>query len=64
MWHLFSSQGIKIHVPLHGLIFEFLPEQWAMPLAELHYCDGTPLTAQYLLVVDALNFCFHPGEFV
>ncbi|KAK9863549.1 hypothetical protein WJX84_001183 [Apatococcus fuscideae] len=27
---------------------------------ELHYCDKGPLTAQYLLVVDALNFCFWP----
>eukprot|EP00775_Hariotina_reticulata_P004050 gene4050-4297_t len=30
---------------------------------ELHFCDHGPLTAQYLLVVDALNFCFWPdGE--
>lgn len=27
---------------------------------ELHYVDGGPLTVQYLLVVDALNFCFWP----
>jgi hypothetical protein len=27
-------------------------------VAELHYCDRGPLTAQYLLVVDTLNFCF------
>eukprot|EP00897_Mesotaenium_endlicherianum_P005462 jgi/Mesen1/4944/ME000247S04237 len=26
----------------------------------VHYRDGGPLTAQYLLVVDALNFCFWP----
>eukprot|EP00884_Botryococcus_braunii_P015204 jgi/Botrbrau1/23685/Bobra.55_2s0065.1 len=26
--------------------------------AELHYVDGGPKTVQYLLVVDALNFCF------
>jgi hypothetical protein len=32
--------------------------------AELHFCDHGPLTAQYLLVVDTLNFCFWPdGEF-
>lgn len=31
--------------------------------ADIHFCDGGPLTAQYLLVVDALNFCFWPdGE--
>lgn len=29
-----------------------------LPFAELHFCDGGPMTAQYLLVVDALNFCF------
>jgi hypothetical protein len=29
---------------------------------DLHLVDGSPLTAQYLLVVDALNFCFWPGE--
>lgn len=28
----------------------------------VHFADATPLTAQYLLVVDALNFCFWPGE--
>jgi hypothetical protein len=32
-------------------------------MPELHFCDGGPLTVQYLLVVDALNFCFWPdGE--
>ncbi len=31
------------------------------PDAEAHFFDGGPLTAQYLLVVDALNFCFWPG---
>lgn len=28
----------------------------------VHFADSTPLTAQYLLVVDSLNFCFWPGE--
>ncbi len=28
---------------------------------DMHFSDGGPLTAQYLLVVDALNFCFWPG---
>ena len=28
---------------------------------QVHFCDDGPLTAQYLLVVDALNFCFWPG---
>lgn len=27
---------------------------------KVHFCDGTPLTAQYLLIVDTLNFCFWP----
>ncbi len=26
-----------------------------------HYCDGTARTVAYLLVVDALNFCFFPA---
>ncbi|KXZ54661.1 hypothetical protein GPECTOR_4g727 [Gonium pectorale] len=29
---------------------------------DLHFVDGGPLTVQYLLVVDALNFCFWPDE--
>ncbi|PNW81142.1 hypothetical protein CHLRE_07g344150v5 [Chlamydomonas reinhardtii] len=29
---------------------------------EIHYVDDGPLTVQYLLVVDALNFCFWPEE--
>ena len=28
--------------------------------AELHYIDGSPLTLQYLLAVDTINFCFWP----
>lgn len=28
--------------------------------SSVHLADGTPLTAQYLLVLDALNFCFWP----
>lgn len=27
----------------------------------IHYFDDGPLTVQYLLVLDALNFCFWPG---
>lgn len=27
----------------------------------IHYFDNGPLTVQYLLVLDALNFCFWPG---
>ena len=30
-------------------------------LPDMHFVDGGPLTAQYLLVLDALNFCFWPG---
>jgi hypothetical protein len=33
-----------------------------LPPAELHFFDGGPLTAQYLLAVDALNFCFWWGS--
>ncbi|EPS61718.1 hypothetical protein M569_13076 [Genlisea aurea] len=28
----------------------------------IHYFDGGPLTVQYLLVLDAVNFCFWPDE--
>jgi hypothetical protein len=28
----------------------------------IHYFDNGPLTVQYLLVLDALNFCFWPGN--
>lgn len=28
----------------------------------LHFSDNGPLTVQYLLVVDALNYCFWPGR--
>ncbi|KAL2614023.1 hypothetical protein R1flu_025715 [Riccia fluitans] len=39
----------------------------SMPAVEwdfegIHFYDGGPLTAQYLLVLDALNFCFWPDE--
>jgi hypothetical protein len=30
------------------------------PCTALHFFDGGPLTAQYLLVIDTLNFCFWP----
>jgi len=36
-----------------------LPPSWA---ADYHFCDGTDLTAQYVLVLDACNFCFWPLE--
>ena len=36
-----------------------LPPSWA---ADYHFCDGTDLTAQYVLVLDAVNFCFWPIE--
>lgn len=28
----------------------------------IHYFDNGPLTVQYLFVLDALNFCFWPGD--
>lgn len=28
----------------------------------IHYFDNGPLTVQYLFVLDALNFCFWPGN--
>jgi len=34
-----------------------IPPDWAQ---DYHYFDGTDLTAQYILVLDALNFCFWP----
>lgn len=30
----------------------------------IHYFDNGPLTVQYLLVLDALNFCFWPGIYI
>lgn len=33
------------------------PSRWD---ASVHFFDGGPLSAQYLLVLDALNFCFWP----
>ena len=30
--------------------------------ADIHFFDAGPQTLQYLLVVDALNFCFWPDE--
>ncbi len=43
-----------------GLAEELLP----VPVPDWdcvhHYCDGTARTVAYLLVVDALNFCFFP----
>lgn len=36
-----------------------LPPSWA---ADYHYADGTDLTAQYVFVLDAVNFCFWPLE--
>lgn len=35
------------------------PIKW--DFEEIHYFDNGPLTAQYMLVLDALNFCFWPG---
>jgi hypothetical protein len=32
---------------------------WA---CDYHFADGTDLTSQYVLVLDALNFCFWPLE--
>ncbi|KAK6923973.1 Queuosine salvage protein family [Dillenia turbinata] len=29
---------------------------------KIHYFDGGPLTVQYLLVLDAINFCFWPDK--
>ena len=30
--------------------------------ADLHFCDGGDLTAQYLLLLDSINFCFWPDH--
>lgn len=30
----------------------------------IHYFDNGPLTVQYLLVLDTLNFCFWPGTLI
>ncbi|KAK9821658.1 hypothetical protein WJX74_005457 [Apatococcus lobatus] len=55
-----SREGIRRAVV--GIPSETL-DRLASPAAfdsELHFCDHSPLTAQYLLVVDTLNFCFWP----
>lgn len=38
---------------------ELPPIKW--DFEGIHYFDNGPLTAQYMLVLDALNFCFWPG---
>ena len=54
-------------VAIDDAVIRRAAEDWSsQPLAaetwdtEGHFADGGPLTAQYLLVVDALNFCFWP----
>ncbi|KAG2492024.1 hypothetical protein HYH03_009753 [Edaphochlamys debaryana] len=57
-----SAKGIQATVD--GISLETLREL-VSPKAyntDIHYVDGGPLTVQYLLVVDALNFCFWPDE--
>lgn len=36
---------------------DHLPSEWSQ---DYHFSDGTDDTAQYILVLDALNFCFWP----
>lgn len=30
----------------------------------IHYFDNGPLSVQYLFVLDAMNFCFWPGNII
>lgn len=54
-----------VEAAAHQLLYDLPSLRGGKPGAgfdtDLHYVDGGPLTAQYLLVVDALNFCFWQG---
>ncbi|XP_020083423.1 UPF0553 protein-like isoform X1 [Ananas comosus] len=57
------------HVKVDSLEIEKVVDgiQGAIPKVEwnfegIHYFDNGPLTVQYLLVLDALNFCFWPDK--
>ncbi|XP_042443279.1 queuosine salvage protein-like [Zingiber officinale] len=57
------------HVKVDSLEIENVADriQGSVPKVEwdfegIHYFDGGPLTVQYLLVLDAINFCFWPDE--
>ncbi|KAJ8765771.1 hypothetical protein K2173_014893 [Erythroxylum novogranatense] len=53
-----DSEGIEKVVETIG---DKIPQiEW--DFEGIHYFDGGPLTVQYLLVLDALNFCFWPDE--
>ena len=38
----------------------YTPDEQGCGAADTHYMGPSALTAQYLLVVDTLNFCFWP----
>ncbi|KAG0451213.1 hypothetical protein HPP92_026369 [Vanilla planifolia] len=57
------------HVKVDSVVMEELIDeiQGSIPKVEwnfegIHYFDNGPLTVQYLLVLDALNFCFWPDK--
>ncbi|KAG0451149.1 hypothetical protein HPP92_024636 [Vanilla planifolia] len=57
------------HVKVDSVVIEELIDeiQGLIPKVEwnfegIHYFDNGPLTVQYLLVLDALNFCFWPDK--
>ena len=56
-----DAAAIDAEISSHSSLYttDKLPPSWA---ADYHYCDGTDLTAQYVFVLDAVNFCFWPME--
>jgi len=40
-----------------------VPDWWDGVDADAHFCDGTERTLMYLLLLDAVNFCFWPSHF-
>ncbi|BBN12232.1 hypothetical protein MPTK1_5g18340 [Marchantia polymorpha subsp. ruderalis] len=57
------------YVAINAKAIEHVAEhmQGAVPSVEwdfekIHFYDGGPLTAQYMLVLDAMNFCFWPDD--
>ncbi len=58
------SKQVRIHDPAVLSFCEtFLREDFTVPPwdREIHFSDGTAATANYLFVLDTLNFCFWPS---
>eukprot|EP01026_Neomeris_dumetosa_P011888 TRINITY_DN14207_c0_g1_i1.p1 TRINITY_DN14207_c0_g1~~TRINITY_DN14207_c0_g1_i1.p1 ORF type:complete len:349 (-),score=31.03 TRINITY_DN14207_c0_g1_i1:122-1075(-) len=64
-----NAQHVEINNDAIQTFLEQLTQQNLQKICEpqafdrdLHFCDGGPLTTQYLLVVDSVNFCFWPDQ--